>query len=227
MDVDNDLLEMNLDVGDGDWTPTPHGQHLGHVLATQSHFVGKDVLELGAGVANHTIIMLRRGVKSLVATEITEPRCRTAQLNVERNCGEGQPIEYRVADWLSTEGQFDIVVTNPPFARSGQRNRRYFIDSLILDSHKRLRPGGELLFVQSSMADLAKTQRRMEENGFEVDFVASTQGPFRDYYFEDESFMEEIRQVPNGFEERDGTLYETLTVVHGKLKPWSPPAGSH
>ena len=45
-------------------------------------------------------------------------------------------------------------MSNPPFARSGQRNRRYFIDALILRASRVLCDEGELLFVQSSMADL-------------------------------------------------------------------------
>ena len=39
--------------------------------------------------------------------------------------------------------------------------------------------------------------------------------------------MEEIRRVPNGFEVRDGIHYETLYVVHARLRPWSPPATAH
>ena len=37
----------------------------------------------------------------------------------------------------------------------------------------------------------------------------------------------EIRDVPNGFEVRDGTHYETLFVLRAKLRAWTPPAGAH
>ena len=153
-------------------------------------------------------------------------RSATTRRHVARTCPDAKTIASRAADWLHTDGQFDVLVTNPPFAKSGKRNRRYFIDSLILDSHKRLRAGGDLVFVQSSMADIEKTSRRLKENGYAVEIIGSTQGPFRDYYFEDETFMEEMQHVENGFEIRDGTHYETLYVVRARLLAWSPAKGA-
>ena len=219
---------MDLVADGDDWQPTPHGRFLAETLAEHNLVRGKRVLELGGGVANHTILMLRQGAAQMVVTEITRDRLDTTRANVERNCPEATDrIEYRVADWLSTDGEFDIVVTNPPFAKSGKRNRRYFIDALILDAHKRLKPEGEIAFVQSSMADIARTGRWLEANGFQYRILGETQGPFRDYYFEDETFMDEIQRVPNGFEKRGGTYYETLYVVSAKLAPWAPPEGAH
>jgi hypothetical protein len=39
--------------------------------------------------------------------------------------------------------------------------------------------------------------------------------------------MKEIQDVPNGFEVRDGVHYETLSVVVGTLRPYTPPAIAH
>lgn len=222
------LLAMELDARDGDWQPTPHGIFLGQVLAAHPELLaGRDLLELGGGVGNHTIVLVRQGAQSVTTTEIVPDRSETTRRNVERNCPDADNVVYRVADWLHTDGRFDVLVTNPPFAKSGKRNRRYFIDSLILDTHKRLNEGGDLIFVQSSMADIEKTRRRLIENGYEVEILGSSEGPFRDYYFEDETFMEEIRNVENGFEIRDGTYYETLYVVRARLVPRSPDEGAH
>ncbi len=213
----DEILEMDLSVGDGDWAPTPHGVSLANALAEHDLVRGKRVLEIGAGSGNHTIILLRRGAAQVVATEVDTVRLATTQANVERNCPNAA-VEYRVADWLQTGGRFEVVVSNPPFCQSGKRNRRYFIDSLILDAHKRLVPGGQLVFVQSSMADIAKTLRRLEENGFAPEILDEEEGPFRDYYFEDETFMREIESVPNGFVVRGGVHFETLFVVGARLK---------
>ncbi len=218
---------MDLAGGSDDWTPTPHGALLADALAETDLVEGRAVLELGAGVGNHTIVIVRKGASRVVATEITEGRAATARQNVERNCAGVDRVDYRVANWVAVEGRYDVIVTNPPFAQSGQRNRRYFIDALILGASQLLAEGGDLIFVQSSMADLAKTMRRLDENGFDAEVVLERTGPFRDYYFEDPTFMEEIRNVPNGFEIRDGTHYETLSVVHGHLRPWTPPATAH
>lgn len=214
----NDYLDMDLRAQGDDWRPTPHGEFMARVLAENNLVSGKDVLELGAGLGNHTIILIRQGVRSLVVTEIKQALLDTTRANVERNCPDADSIEYRVANWLNTEGEFDLIVTNPPFCKSGKQNRRYFIDSLILDGHKLLRPKGELVFVQSSMADIEKSHRRLRENGFVPRILDQTQGPFRDYYFEDEAFMKEIQSVPDGFEVRDGVHYEKLFVTAAKLE---------
>ncbi len=214
----NTVLDMDYDLRGDDWKPTPHGVLMGEAIADYpALFAGRDVLELGGGVGNHTVPMVRLGARRVVTTEILKERSDTTRRSVERNCPDSNVVEYRVADWLHTEGTFDVVVANPPFAKSGKRNRRYFIDSLILDAHKRLRPGGDLIFVQSSMADIKKTRRRLVENGFDVEILRTSEGPFRDYYFEDESFMEEIKSVDGGFEVRDGTYFETLFVARGRL----------
>lgn len=223
----NTLMQMDLTVGDGDWQPTPHGEFLARMLAEHDLVSGKDVLELGAGSANHTILIVRKGARQVVATEITADQLETTKRNVEQNCPGASNVEYRVADWLDTTGFFDVLVSNPPFCKSGKQNRRYYLDSFILDGHKRLRVGGQLLFVQSSMADLAKTQRMLEDNGFEHRVVGEHVGQFRDYYFDDEAFMQEMQSVPNGFHVRDGVYYETLYVVHAELQPYTPPPGAH
>ena len=221
-----DLLVMDLSMGAEDWTPTPHGQCLAEVLAENNLVEGKTVLELGAGTGNHTILLARQGAKHIVATEITQELVETTEVNVKRNVPEAS-MEYRVADWLATDGSFDVVVTNPPFCKSGKQNRRYYIDSLILDAHKRLNANGTLIFVQSSMADLAKTLERLSENGYEARVIGERRGPFRDYYFEDEQFMKESTSVVGGFDVVEGVHYETLSVIAATLRDYTPPAGAH
>ena len=222
MESADSLLQMDLSAGSDDWSPTPHGHWLARMLAENDLVRGRDVLELGAGVANHTILIHRQGARSIVATEITEQLLETTRENFERNCGTAANIRFRVADWLSTEGRFDTVVSNPPFCQSGKQNRRYFLDSLILDAHKRLRPRGEIIFIQSSMADFGETERHMDRNGFDVEVVGTTSGPFRDYYFEDQEFLREIEDVDGGYELREGVYHEHLRVYRDKLRDWAP-----
>ena len=90
-----------------------------------------------------------------------------------------------------------------------------------------MRPGGLLLFIQSSMADLAETERQLKRNGYTHEIVMTHQGPFRDYYYQDKDFMREIQGIPNGFEMRDGKEWETLYVIRAKLTPWTPPSTAH
>lgn len=222
------ILDMDLGLGEEDWKPTPHGHLLANTLAEQDLVRGKRVLELGAGVGNHTVVMLRKGAASIVATEILPEFAQTTESNVRRNVGEDAPVEYRVADWMNTHGTFDLVVTNPPFCKSGKQNRRYFIDSLILDAHRRLEgEGGQVIFVQSSMADVELTKRMLDRNGFEPQVLATSRHPFRDYYYEDPTFLAEMEQVQGAYEVEGETRYETLSVLCGTLRAYEPPAGAH
>jgi len=213
---------LELDVPEGVWNPTPHGIHLGNMLV-QLDFTGEHVLELGTGCGIHAILLARRGAARMTLTEIDAAICDNARHNLAANAVT-TPTEYVVADWTVVPGAshggdppWDCVVTNPPFAKSGKRYRRYFIDTLILNAHKLVRPGGRLVFVQSSMGDIRRSLRLMAEHGMQVRIVGETDGPFRDYYFEDEAFLREMAQVPGGYDVRDGVYYERLIVFEAVL----------
>ena len=184
---------------------------------------GEHVLELGTGCGIHAILLARRGAARMTLTEIDAAICDNARHNLAANAVT-TPTEYVVADWTVVPGAshggdppWDCVVTNPPFAKSGKRYRRYFIDTLILNAHKLVRPGGRLVFVQSSMGDIRRSLRLMAEHGMQVRIVGETDGPFRDYYFEDEAFLREMAQVPGGYDVRDGVYYERLIVFEAVL----------
>ena len=215
-------FEMHLDVPAGVWNPTPHGVHLGNMLM-QMDFSGEHVLELGTGCGIHAILLAHRGAAELTMTEIGAEINDNAEHNLKKN-GIDIPRSYHVADWTNVPGAshqgdvpWDTVITNPPFAKSGKVYRRHFIDSLILDAHKLARPGGRLIFIQSSMADIPRSLHYMKEHGMRVRIVGETDGPFRDYYFEDESYLLEMASIPGAYSLRDGRHYERLMVFEARL----------
>jgi release factor glutamine methyltransferase len=207
---------LKLDVPAGVWNPTPNGIHLGNMLA-RMNFGGEHVLELGTGCGIHAIIIARQGATKMTLTEIEQPILDNAKHNLSKHdvtC----PTEYIVADWTQIYGgPYDTLVTNPPFAKSGKRYRRYFVDTLVLDAHKLVRPGGRLIFIHSSMADIPKTIKLMEQNGMTVRIVGETSGPFRDYYFEDPAYIKEMAEIPGCYTIQDGTHYERLIVFEATL----------
>jgi len=131
---------LNLDVPAGVWNPTPHGIHLGNMLARMD-FGGEDVLELGTGCGIHAIIVARRGAAKMTLTDLEQPILDNARHNLAKHdvtC----PTEFVVADWTRVDGgPYDTLVTNPPFAKSGKRYRRYFVDTLILERPQAGPPG--------------------------------------------------------------------------------------
>lgn len=208
---------LDLDVPAGVWNPTPHGIHLGNVLA-KLDFSGKNVLELGTGCGLHAIVIAEQGAKRMTLTEIDEPILKNAEHNLKKY-GCNLPVEYVVADWANLpDSNYDVLVTNPPFTKSGKIYRRYFIDTLILNAHKLIKPGGELIFIQSSMANIPRSISLMEECGMKVEILGETSGPFRKYYYQDAKYMKEIASFHGGYLMQDGVHYERLIAFRATLK---------
>lgn len=67
------------------------------------------------------------------------------------------------------------------------------------------------------VADVPRTIALMEENGMMVRIAAETDGPFRDYYFEDKAYMKEMACVPGAYSIRDGVYHERLTVFEATM----------
>lgn len=209
-------VTINLDVPEGVWNPTPHGMLLGNMILNLN-FEDAEVLELGGGCGNHTILIAQKKPKKLTVTEISQPILDNTCHNLMKN-NINLLVEYVVADWTCIDkGPFDFLITNPPFAKSGKRYYRYFIDTLINDAHKLVKPGGRLIFVQSSMADVKRSIGLMNEWGMEVKIVGECKHPFRDYYFEDEIFMKNIEKFSGAYEKVDNKFIETLTVFEALL----------
>jgi predicted RNA methylase len=205
------------------WKETNHGRIMSESISDLQNidfFKNKKVLELGGGCANHTKLILENEPEHLVTTEINQERLEITKQAVEEHFGNVHNCKFVIADWLDVDGTYDIVITNPPYFVSGKYNRRYFIDELILNSHKRLLPGGYLVFVQSSMADIKLTEDRMMENGYRFEIIKEQSFEWRDYYFQDPSFIKMCDEKSGSYFMKDGDRWETLYVVQGKLRPY-------
>ncbi len=198
------------------WLPTPHGfalaRCLQHELASVAH--GKDVLELGAGCGIHSHLLKKANPTTLTLTEITDKK--VASLQSIAPCIK--------ADWLHFRNQqrYDLIVANPPFFDcDSSYNRRYYLDDLILNAYRLLRPGGEIIFVQSSMAGYAATRAMLQRNGFHVLFGYQEIYRWRDYYFNDHAFVD----MANSTHAEGSFIYddehfrlEKISVIHAVLR---------
>lgn len=209
-------ISMNLDVPEGVWNPTAHGMHLSNMIFNLD-FMGAEVLEIGSGSGNHTILIAKQKPKKLTVTEISQVILNNTRHNLLKN-NIDIPIEYVVADWTQIDrGLYDVLISNPPFVKSGKRYYRYFIDTLINDAHKLLKQGGRLIFVQSSVADIKRSVNLMKNWGMDVKIIGEQKVPFRDYYFEDTIFMKNIEKLPDAYEKINHEYIETLVVFEATL----------
>jgi methylase of polypeptide subunit release factors len=197
----------------GVWELTPHGQALGDGMTLAQHaLAGKAVVEIGAGTGVHAIAALKLGARHVDVTDIDPAALELAVENAILN-----QVSYRHVwerDWLNFEPDegYDTLLCNPPFCKAGTPDRRFFIRQLISQGPRIVRPGGHLLFVQSSMADFSRTEQELGEAGWYFTRVHEARHLFRDYYFREPGFVEQSRRVPSGFEEIDGAFVETLRV---------------
>ena len=209
-------LDLELEVPAGVWNPTPNGILLGETLE-QMDFSGERILELGTGCGVHAVVLGLRGAAEMVLTEVDASILGHAERNLKKY-GIHCPVDLIVADWIQVPQKgFDTIVANPPFALSNKVYRRYFIDTLILEAHKLLKPGGRLIFIHSTMGDVPRTIELLEECSFNVKILADKDFPFRDYYFEDEVYLKEMAAVPGGYTVRDGIRYERLVAFEATL----------
>lgn len=233
-------------ISNDDWLPTPHGITMADAIIKtdklKNFFTNKKVLELGSGVGNHTLLILKQKPTNLTVTEISESRMSVTKntLNANKDISQDN-ISFVIGDWLQLSNQvgnnkYDVLITNPPFAASGRRNRRYFIDELIFNSWRYLKDNGYLIFIQSSMALIEQTVFRLKQNGYiDINIVYASKYYWRDYYFYDKTFLNEADENKNKFGynsydidyENGNKRIETLYVVMARLKPWSGTSIQH
>ncbi len=123
---------------------------------------GKRALDVGTGTGVLALLLARAGAR-LVATDV-EPRAVVcARENVAR-LGLGAEIQVVEAD-LFPAGQFELVVSNPPWlpdaARTPLERAVYdpggvVLERLVLGLEARLAPGGEAWIVISDLAELLR-----------------------------------------------------------------------
>ena len=217
-----------------DWFPTPHGYSLCMSINDNSKIhkliKNKDVLELGCGIGNQTLLIHRLGPKKLIITEITNNRLKSCFKFLNNNIlnkNKSNNIEGVIGNWLNVEistndNKVDLIISNPPFCQSGKFNRRYYIDELILNSHQHLRKNGSIIWSQSSMADLDKSINDLIINGFKVEILGAYQYPWRNYYFDDILFEKQSEKVKFGFQNLGNIKYEIIYIIKATLLDYLP-----
>lgn len=154
---------------------------------------GSSVLDLCTGTGALAVAAVRAGAAKVTAVDLSLRSAANAWLNAKRH---GVPVRVLRGDLfgpLATGEHFDLVVSNPPYvpSRSGRLPRhtvsrcwdggpdgRLLLDRICTESFDRLRPGGSLLMVQSTVAGDARSVLGLRERGFEVEVVRRESEPF-------------------------------------------------
>src|SRR5699024_8421210 len=108
-----------------------------------TRFDGKKALDIGCGAGVIALELAQRGA-SVVASDVSATAVAATQATLLAN---GQKGEVQVADlYGELEGQFDYIVTNPPF-HEGIARTTAVTEALIQNAPNYLKTGGELWLV--------------------------------------------------------------------------------
>lgn len=155
---------------------------------------GEHVLELGTGCGMLAILAAKAGARVL-ATDVNPAALRCTRNNSRTHDVEKR-IEFRIGDLFEpvNDERFDLIIFNPPYlpvpreeelgtlldrAWEGGPDGRTIIDRFLDELPEYIGPRGRVLLVQSSLSNVKKTVRRLEEKGFEVEIV-SKELPFEE-----------------------------------------------
>ena len=126
-----EFWSMNLEVNRSVLIPRPETECLVErtleSLAVDSNPDCKSILELGTGSGAVLVALASENPRHLyVGTDISSDAVRVARQNAIRH-GLGEKIRFIVANWFepfdAKSGRFDLIVSNPPYIRSGDMMR--------------------------------------------------------------------------------------------------------
>lgn len=149
-----------------------------------------DVLDLCAGSGVLALEAAPRAA-SVLAVDLSLEAAATIRLNAFLN---RRRVEVRRGDLFGAVGsrRFDVILTNPPYlptppgaragagasAWEGGPRGRDLLDRICIGAADHLRPGGEVLIVQSAVADIGRTLELLRGSALEAGVVAEQEGPY-------------------------------------------------
>jgi release factor glutamine methyltransferase len=152
---------------------------------------GDRVLDLFTGSGVLAVEAARAGAAEVDAIDVSRRSIAAVAINSALN---GVRVQVRRGEMFAPLGdrRYDIILANPPFVPSGDDDApavgaaraweagpdgRRFLDPLIASAPSRLRPGGRLLVVHSSLCGEAATLEGLAEAGLEAEVIVRESAP--------------------------------------------------
>jgi release factor glutamine methyltransferase len=149
------------------------------------------VLDLCTGSGALAVCAAQRGARDVFAVDVSRRAVLTAQINARLN---GVRVNAVRGDLFAPlDGRrFDAIVSNPPYVpattdelptRGPERawdaglDGRAVLDRVCAEAPDRLKPGGVVLLVHSSVCDAERTLDQLRAGGLDADIVARRRGP--------------------------------------------------
>jgi release factor glutamine methyltransferase len=149
-----------------------------------------DVLDLCAGSGVVALAAASR-VRSVLAVDLSRMAVIAIRANALLN---RRRVEVRRGDLFAAVGSrcFDVILTNPPYvptppetpavlgatAWEGGPLGRDLLDRICAAAGGHLRPGGEVLIVQSALAGIERTLALLRQSGLAAGVIAEQEGAY-------------------------------------------------
>ena len=155
--------------------------------------MGARVLDMGTG-SGILGVLAAKEASEVVAVDINPYAIRCAKQNAKRNSVHSKMtfLQGDLFTPLSETAKFDLILFNAPYlpsekgedatwfgrAWAGGTTGRQVIDQFISQAPSHLKKAGEILLMQSNLADIEATQREFEAHGMNAAVVAREDLPF-------------------------------------------------
>jgi release factor glutamine methyltransferase len=152
-----------------------------------------DVLDVGTGCGILAIVAARNARKA-VATDVNPHAVTCAKRNAEINSLAHKVDVRRGALFqpVRRNEKFNLIIFNAPYLPSdpdedkswlgkswaGGPTGRQLIDKFIQEAPKRLKRNGRILLVQSTLADIDETVKKLREEGLHPEIIAQKKAAF-------------------------------------------------
>jgi release factor glutamine methyltransferase len=154
---------------------------------------GCRVVDIGTGCGILAVIAAKTAGK-VVAIDVNPYAVKCAKNNARMN-GVGNSVSFIQGDLLAplrTRMEFDLILFNAPYLPSEESEKdswmgrawaggvsgRNVIDRFICEAPEHIKPGGEIMLMQSTLSDVEQTLRNLEERGLETSVIAKQNLPF-------------------------------------------------
>lgn len=187
---------------------------------------GTEVADVCTGSGLLAVTAALYGAGGVTATDRSRRAVVNARLNARLNGVTVRAIRGDLLEPLGA-GRFDLIVSNPPYvpaesqavpssgparAWDAGRDGRALIDRLCDEAPARLRPGGRLLLVQSTVCGEDRTLTQLAERGLDVEVVVRRRGPLGPIQAARAETLEARGLL------RPGQRDEEILVIRGQLR---------
>ncbi len=176
---DVEYLGLHLHIPERVFPPTPTSDLLGREVRRRVK-PNDRVLDMGCG-AGANAILAAQITDQVVAVDVNPLAVEASIANAERNEVQGCVTAFRSDLFEQVEGDFDVIVFDPPFrwfrprdlleravADENYRTLGRFVDEVAA----RLRPSGEVLVFFGSSGDVIHLDRLIERAGLASEVIA-------------------------------------------------------